>query len=225
MQIELATDGGGSREGEGAAACILIDRSAKLRLKIACFIGPANGDEAEIMAAILGLCTVRALAESESQKLNSVVWTTDSQYLVRMSTLLKDFERSSAANPSLTSNHPLSTDFRANLALWKTWERLVFQVPVLANWTKGHAGHRENEACDKACRWLQQKGKKLLRENGEGPIGQQSKIAKGQSWILVDGSGVLSEIFELGGEREGEKLSRLREQIALEVANYRKSAL
>ena len=95
MQIELATDGGGSREGEGAAACILIDRSAKLRLKIACFIGPANGDESEIMAAILGLCTVRALAESESQKLNSVIWTTDSQYLVRMSTLLKDFERGS----------------------------------------------------------------------------------------------------------------------------------
>ncbi len=172
--LELMTDGGGSREKEGAAACILLARPAKLRLKFAAFLGPCTGNEAEIMAAILGLIVTRGYRQVAAEPSPVIEWTTDSKYLIHMC------DRLTCGSPRLDAGTP-------NRNLWLLWAKLAVDLDIRGRWVRGHDGHRENEACDRACRWLQRRGRVLLADSGEGPIGQAAKQARGESWVLLDG--------------------------------------
>lgn len=206
---ELMTDGGGDRAGEGAAACIVRNRAAKQRFKFAAFVGPCTGNEAEIMGALLGSLVLRALRTHTGQPVeNSIVveWVTDSKYLLHMA------ERLARAAAPLDDTTP-------NRALWELWRTLTTGFRFTGCWVRGHDGHRENEACDRACRWLQRKGRKLLAASGEGPIGQAAKQDRGESWILLD----LQQLFH--GAKQGTLQEPILQTVEAAILSYMQEIL
>jgi len=94
------------------------------------YLGSATNQQAEIVAACLGL---EALKEPCRASLIS-----DSLYVVKTMTGL--FRR------------------KANLEFWRRLDHAASPHEVTWQWTRGHAGHEIQEKCDEAARFIAENG-------------------------------------------------------------------
>lgn len=125
-QVLLVCDGSSLKNGSEnspAAAAALLEWRGKRKI-VTEFIGSGTNQQAEIVAACLGLeqlkrpCRVKVIS--------------DSQYVVK--TMKGEFRR------------------KANHEFWSRLDRAADAHRVEWTWTRGHAGHPLQEACDKAAR-------------------------------------------------------------------------
>jgi ribonuclease HI len=124
--VTIFCDGSSIGNGQGserAAAVALLNYRDKWRA-VGRFLGRATNQQAEIVAATLGLehlrepCRVRLI--------------TDSRYVVE--TMTGRFRK------------------RANQELWQQLERAIDAHQIDWQWTRGHAGHEIQEAVDETAR-------------------------------------------------------------------------
>ncbi|OYT72191.1 MAG: hypothetical protein CFK52_05930 [Chloracidobacterium sp. CP2_5A] len=129
-QVRIVCDGsslGNGGESAVAAAAALLSHigPAKVTRKLVVeYLGPATNQQAEIVAACIGLEALFVPCQ--------VQVVTDSTYVVK--TMTGRFRR------------------RANQDLWRRLDRAAAPHHVAWQWTRGHAGHPEQEACDRAAR-------------------------------------------------------------------------
>lgn len=130
-RITVVCDGsslgnGGTAARAGAAALMVFTDAAGERHErvVGEYLGTATNNQAEIVAACVALEALREPCE--------VVVTTDSRYVVE--TLKGNFRRK--------MNH----DF------WARLDRAAARHRVTWLWTKGHAGHPEQELVDRVAR-------------------------------------------------------------------------
>jgi ribonuclease HI len=143
-QVTIYCDGSSLGNGRGetrAAAAALLSWREQWRA-FGCYLGNATNQQAEIVAAAIGLenlrepCRVRVF--------------TDSRYVVE--TMAGRFRRK--------SNHEW----------WERLDRAVASHSIEWQWIKGHAGHNAQEAVDKAARKIATLGRadeSVLREAAE----------------------------------------------------------
>lgn len=132
-QITIVCDGSslGNGRGETRAAAVAILEYQSKRKIIGEYLGNCTNQQAEVVAAALGL---EALKEPCQVKLIS-----DSQYVIK--TMKGEFKRK--------TNH----DFWARLDTAKKLHKVTWE------WTRGHAGHEVQEICDEAARTIALDGK------------------------------------------------------------------
>lgn len=140
MQVEIFTDGSarGNPDGPGGYGVVMryVDSlGIKHEKELSQGYYKTTNNRMELMAAIAGL---EALKKPCDVKLYS-----DSQYLVKAfndgwldSWIEKGWKRG--------KNEPVK-----NIDLWKRLKALTDKHNVEFVWVKGHAGHTENERCDK----------------------------------------------------------------------------
>jgi len=114
--------GNGTRSATAAAAAIL-EFQGKRRI-VGEFIGAGTNQQAEIVAAAIGLEALREAC--------AVTLVTDSNYVVR--SMSGGWKR------------------KVNLEFWKRLDAAAARHAVKWQWTKGHAGHQWQEKCDLAAR-------------------------------------------------------------------------
>lgn len=131
-QVTIVCDGSSLGNGSKAAragATAILEYQGYRRI-IGQFLGTSTNQQAEIVAACLGL---EALKEPCRVEVIS-----DSQYVVKTMTGL--FRR------------------KTNLEFWQRLDRAVSHHQVRWTWTRGHAGHPVQEKCDAAARFIAETG-------------------------------------------------------------------
>ena len=132
--VEIFTDGAcRGNPGPGGWAALLRSGASERRLQGA---EPATtNNRMELMAAIEGLAALT--------KPSSVVLTTDSQYVrLGITEWISTWQR---RNWRRAGNKPV-----LNKDLWQRLQALNQTHTVSWRWVKGHSGHAENEAVDRA---------------------------------------------------------------------------
>jgi ribonuclease HI len=117
------------RRSPRAGAAAILDYQGKRKI-VGDYLGAATNQQAEIVAACLGL---EALRQPCRVRLIS-----DSQYVIKTMTGL--FRR------------------KANLDLWRRLDEAAKMHKVSWSWTRGHAGHNIQEKCDRAARLIASQG-------------------------------------------------------------------
>lgn len=119
--IYLYTDGAASgNPGPGGYGAVLT--CGGLRKEISGGFALTTNNRMELLAVIKGLEAIR-------WKGAEVIVFSDSTYVVN--TITKNWKR------------------KKNLDLWERFDRLQGDFHLSFNWIKGHAGHPENERCDR----------------------------------------------------------------------------
>lgn len=198
----LHSDGGLVPGERSAAACIVQDAQDKRkRIKLVALHKCRASHEAESLAIMLGLQVVHSLLRAKSKTTNYsdfpnedakpqnieesaggaanirnskcvVELGTDCQYVIYLLRHLHDLESSSSILREKTVSRSLQS--------------LLKGIELRVKHTPAHSGHRENEACHKACAWVMKRGLFLLEKYGEGPVGLRSLHCPQESWILLD---------------------------------------
>jgi len=132
-EVTIVCDGSslGNGLGETRAAAVAVLEYRGLRKIFGEYLGNFTNQQAEIVAACLGL---EALKEP-----CRVTLVSDSQYVVK--TMGGLFKR------------------KANLDLWQRLDRAARPHRVTWTWTRGHAGHEVQEKCDEAARLIAEMGR------------------------------------------------------------------
>ena len=125
-EVTIVCDGSslGNGRGETRAAAVAVLEYRGARKIFGEYLGNSTNQQAEIVAACLGL---EALKEP-----CRVLLISDSQYVVK--TMSGLFKR------------------KANHELWGRLDRAARPHTVNWTWTRGHAGHTVQEMCDQAAR-------------------------------------------------------------------------
>jgi ribonuclease HI len=110
--------------GHSRAAAVAILEYKGQRKIFGEYLGNASNQQAEIVAACLGLEQLREPCR--------VTVISDSQYVVR--TMKGEFRQ------------------KANLDYWQRLQRAAARHQILWTWTRGHAGHDLQERCDRAAK-------------------------------------------------------------------------
>lgn len=118
--------------GPGGYGCILRYNGNEKELKGA--VKNTTNNEMELTAALVGIRSLKTPCR--------VTVTTDSKYLVDGMT--DWIHRWVAKGWKTVSNKPVK-----NLSLWQELYALSKKHEIRWNWTRGHAGHPENERCDR----------------------------------------------------------------------------
>ena len=129
----VVCDGSSLGNGRGsprAAAAALLEFQSHRRL-VGEYLGPATNQQAEIVAACIGLETLNEPCR--------VQLISDSRYVIQ--TMTGAFRR------------------KANPEYWKRLDRASARHKVSWEWTRGHAGHELQEKCDRAARLIAAAGK------------------------------------------------------------------
>jgi ribonuclease HI len=129
--------GNGRRESRAAAAAVLGYRG--LWRAVGAYLGSATNQQAEIVAAAIGL---ESLREPCNVHLHS-----DSRYVIE--TMCGRFRR------------------KTNQQWWARLDKAASQHKIKWEWTKGHAGHIIQEAADSAARRIAERGRvddEILRD-------------------------------------------------------------
>lgn len=132
-KVTIVCDGsslGNGTKAPRAGASAILEYKGRQRI-LGEFLGSSTNQQAEIVAACLGL---EALKEPCHVEVIS-----DSQYVVKTMTGL--FKR------------------KANLDLWKRLDAAAKPHRIDWTWTRGHAGHPIQEKCDDAARLIAETGK------------------------------------------------------------------
>lgn len=132
-QVTIYCDGSSLGNGQGAprAAAVALLRWRDQWRAFGCYLGNATNQQAEIVAAAIGLENLREPCR--------VKVLTDSRYVVE--TMAGRFRRK--------SNHEW----------WERLDRAVAAHRIEWQWIKGHAGHGAQEAVDKAARKIAAAGR------------------------------------------------------------------
>lgn len=130
--VTIVCDGSSLGNGLGTtrAAAVAVLEYKGLRKIFGEYLGNLTNQQAEIVAACLGL---EALKEP-----CRVTLISDSQYVVK--TMNKLFKR------------------KANHDYWQRLDRAARPHQVEWTWTRGHAGHEVQEKCDEAARLIAEQG-------------------------------------------------------------------
>ncbi len=171
----LTSDGGSDERTSGAGACIIRIPAREQRLKFIGILGPMSGSQAELGAALIGYCAVAEINQQTDARLH---WVGDNEALLSSAMAIREWK---ARSWRTNADRPV-----ANRGLWEAFIELTEGQQLSVEHIRGHSGHRENEACDRAARWIQRKGEKLLELHGAGKIGQLAKSAPAQAWVLID---------------------------------------
>lgn len=140
MKVSIYTDGSarGNPDGPGGYGTILqyVDTSGTLHEKeLSAGYKKTTNNRMELMAVIVGLEALNRPCEVELYS--------DSKYVI--DAFLQDWVGSWQKNAWKNSQKkPVK-----NIDLWKRLLEAKKQHQVHFNWVKGHAGHPENERCDK----------------------------------------------------------------------------
>lgn len=147
--ITIVCDGSslGNGKGETRAAAVAILEYRGVRKIVGEYLGNCTNQQAEVVAACLGL---EALKEPCEVKVIS-----DSQYVVQ--TMSGKFKR------------------KANHDFWERLDRAAKPHRVKWEWTRGHAGHEIQEICDTAARTIATRGK-LDQEEIDRLLSGDSKV-------------------------------------------------
>jgi len=165
-EISIFTDGSTDLSFASASCLLACERFPRAKL---CFLlRPMEGAQAELVAGLFALLAIEAFLPGDK---GSAHWTTDNQSLKSLAEKYLD-DGATPADP-----------------LWVLWLRYAQLRPLRISWTRAHVGQRENEACDKACRWVRTKGALLLSKSGEGQMGLSVKRRDASAWFLVDARG------------------------------------
>ncbi len=131
--VTIYTDGAcHGNPGPGGYAAILIH--GENRKELSGGFNKTTNNRMELMAAIKGLAALK--------KASQVTLYSDSQYLVQSMT--QGWVEKWQANGWKRNKK----DPALNVDLWKRILILCYKHAVEFKWTKGHAGHPENERCD-----------------------------------------------------------------------------
>jgi len=131
-QVTLVCDGSSLNNGRGntrASAAAILEFQGKRRI-VGEYLGSATNQQAEIVAAALGLESLKEPCK--------VTIISDSQYVVR--TMNGEFKR------------------KANHEWWQRLDAAAKKHQVTWTWTRGHAGHPIQEACDVAAKKIAEAG-------------------------------------------------------------------
>ena len=193
----LTSDGGSDERTSGAGACILHMREDQHRLKLVGMLGPMSGSQAELSAALIGWC---AVAELNQRAEAHVHWIGDNEALLSSAMVIRAWrERGWRTNADRAV---------ANRGLWEAFIQLTEGQQLSVAHIRGHSGHRENEACDRAARWIQRTGDKLLTTQGPGKIGQLARSTPSQAWVLIDARTPFRSLLESTGlDADGTRVS------------------
>lgn len=131
--VTIVCDGSslGNGRGETRAAAVAVLEFRGLRKIVGAYLGNCTNQQAEIVAACLGL---EALKEPCEVRLIS-----DSQYVVQ--TMTGRFKR------------------KANHEFWARLDKAAAPHRIKWEWTRGHAGHEVQEICDTAARTIAAQGR------------------------------------------------------------------
>ncbi len=127
-QITIVCDGsslGNGSKSTRAGAVAILDFLGKRKI-VGEFLGTATNQQAEIVAACVGLEVLKEPCQVEV--------ISDSQYVVK--TMNKLFKR------------------KTNLDFWQRLDAAARPHRVVWTWTRGHAGHPIQEKCDEAARLI-----------------------------------------------------------------------
>ncbi len=155
-----------SSAGEGAVcigAAIVIDRALNRRIKLVGIFLPAESAEGESLGGILGFSAALHRSRLSKSKI-SVCWYGDNKSVL-------DTASSSQPRKSSASN---------------LLGMLVGKTESQFQHVRAHSGHRENDACDKVCKWVRGRFERLLKEHGEGGLGTNSHHQPENAWLLLD---------------------------------------
>lgn len=172
MSITFFSDGGGIRNAQAAAACIIENEEGE-RARLVAYLGGATNNEAEITAGLLGFAFLRATGLSARE----VRWVADSEYALKSATgyifgWQKNGWKTAAKKPV------------KNQGLWKSFLALSKGVRITPEHVRGHTGHTENEAVDSASTWAQRYAEELLELEGVGAWVEP--LSDGEQWLLLD---------------------------------------
>lgn len=138
-QVHLFSDGGASpNPGPGGWAFLLRSAAQKsgsqfLEVEGAGAVARTTNNRMELTAVIRGLLHLPSSCR--------VLLVSDSQYVLKgLSEWLPGWKRKNWIN---SKRKPV-----LNSDLWKILDHLSTQHQITCEWTRGHAGHIENERCD-----------------------------------------------------------------------------
>ncbi|MCC6932199.1 MAG: hypothetical protein IT292_02960 [Deltaproteobacteria bacterium] len=173
LKIEIFSDGGSQPH---SAACACIIKTPERRYKLLGYLGMATNVEAEIMGGLLGLIAVRQLAPNSQ---TPIIWHCDNKTVVEIAGkhLSKWVQQRWKTNEKKHAKHQ---------GLWRTYLALSKDLNIAPQHVLSHNGNRDNESCDRACRWAIDTGKEKLSQNGEGFIGKMSTQESAHAWYLLD---------------------------------------
>ena len=139
-EVIIYTDGACSgNPGPGGWAAILQHPATGAQKTLTGAERRTTNNRMEMMAAIEGL---RALKGDQQQRVRLV---SDSEYLVRgMTEWIIGWRRNNWRRGPKAGSPPVK-----NVDLWKTLDELCSRHDVTFEHVRGHAGHPENEACDR----------------------------------------------------------------------------
>lgn len=132
-RITIVCDGSSLDNGRAnprAAAAAILEYAGRRKI-VGEYLGKGTNQQAEIVAACLGLESLREACE--------VKLITDSRYVIE--TMRGAFKR------------------KTNHQLWKRLDRAAVRHKVHWEWTRGHAGHPIQEKCDQAARMIAETGR------------------------------------------------------------------
>jgi ribonuclease HI len=158
--VTIYTDGGSlGNPGPGGYGVVILDGKKKKELSGG-FILTTN-NRMELLAAIKGLEALPRPAE--------VTLYTDSRYLV--DAINQEWVYRWKANRWMRNRKEKAL----NIDLWKKLLPLCEKHNVTFKWVKGHAGHPENERCDRLARQAA-KGDSLPSDTGYNPDKKQTSF-------------------------------------------------
>ena len=70
--------------------------------------------------------------------------------------------------------------------LWETYLKLSRPFSLITRQIESEENHPLHRSCDRASRWMEQKGDLLLERWGEGPIGRLGRQDPARAWYMID---------------------------------------
>lgn len=151
--IKLYTDGGGPCKKRMTAAAFIVQGLKEQPIRLVCTLGDRTNNQAELSALLVALSFLHKFPKTLD---SGIIWFSDSQYVIRGGS---GWVHKWVENGWKGRKSPIK-----NVQLWQTYLQLSRDVNIQAHHLKGHTGHKENELCDRACRWAIHKSNKDNKE-------------------------------------------------------------
>jgi ribonuclease HI len=190
----IISDGGSDQGGCAASACIILSPLSSRTVKLSALLGDATDDEAELLGGLLGFSAVRFLSKAKSSERVHVRWCCDRQSILATASRI-------LGTPALTDRSDHSTIEVKNRWLWYAFCLLTESWEINTQWVSRRSKDRRQVACDRACRWVKEKGQRFLNESGEGAIGRIRYYAGEHAWLLLDARELLVELRKEGSSQ------------------------
>lgn len=182
-EFVLYSDGGGEKQSAAAGACIVERAADNARVRIVAFLGPGTNNEAEIVGGLLGFSFLNLL---DCPPRTPLRWICDSEYVLKSATgYIHGWQKNGWKT---AGKSPVK-----NQGLWRAFLLLSGPFSIEAEHVRGHTGHPENEACDRASTWAMANGESAL-EGGDAALVEIDTGSGPERWLLIDGRGFLSAL-------------------------------